>query len=147
MGRCAESLGDITPQPTGVPVNPRPIFLSVTLFSALACVGSHAASALERKYLQTLDDWVARGAPMAELQDTVVSTCGKFVLLTTSTTERASLLTTARDEFDFRVDVCTKMMVHRVHPQKEFQDTVILNAVCRRSEVDAFKALCREARL
>ena len=98
---------------------------------------------LEEKYFQTLDEWVKRGGPASEIQDTVARTCGKLVMLTVSHAEKASLSTTQKDEFDHRVDVCTKMTVNRVHPQPEFKKKEIIEIICDESNVNLFKKLCR----
>lgn len=97
--------------------------------------------------MATLDSWVARGGPIEELQDTVAATCGKLVMITVSAAERASLASTSRDEFDFRVDVCTKITATRAYPQPEFQNTTIVNAICHPANVELFDLLCRKAQL
>jgi hypothetical protein len=97
----------------------------------------------EEKYFQTLDGWVKRGGPVNEIQDTVVKTCGKLVMLTASHTEKASLSTIKKDEFHHRVDVCTKMTVNRVHPQPEFEKKEIIRMICDESKVNLFKKLCK----
>lgn len=98
-------------------------------------------------YYRVLDDWVARGGPVDEVQGTVVATCGKLVLQTATLTEQPTLLTTRRADFDFRVDVCVKMTVHRVHPQPEFDKAEAARILCDESEVGLFKALCGRAGL
>lgn len=122
--------------------------LFLTLLSGVAaCQGSPAATELESRYLATLSSWVARGAPLAELQDTVVGTCGKLIMVTESAAERAAMSTTDRADFDMRVDICTKMTANRAHPQPEFRDTATVNAICVRSGIAAFTLLCRESAL
>ena len=76
---------------------------------------------LEEGYFATLDKWVERGGPIVEVQGTVIETCGKLVMATASASERLSLTTTRREDFHFRVDVCAKITVNRVHPQPEFE--------------------------
>lgn len=71
---------------------------------------------LEDQYFKTLDGWVAQGGPIDDVQRSVVETCGKLVMVTANIGEKVALTTTQREEFHFRVDVCTKMTVHRVHP-------------------------------
>ncbi len=44
--------------------------------------------------------------------------------------ERLELMTIYRDEFDFRVDVCTKMTVNRVYKQPEFENPEMVNTIC-----------------
>lgn len=124
-----------------------PLILFLLLPGGAACQGTPAAAALEHKYLATLSSWVARGGPIAEVQDTIVGTCGKLIMVTASAAERTALTTTDRSEFDMRVDVCTKMTVNRVHPQPEFRDTAIVNAICIRSGVAAYDILCKQSSL
>jgi hypothetical protein len=96
---------------------------------------------LEAKYIATLDDWVKRGGPVTEVQKTVVETCGKLVMLTAGTLEKTALATTQREEFHFRVDVCTKMTVNRVYPQSEFEKKEIVVMICDESKVMLFRKL------
>ncbi len=107
---------------------------------------------LEPKYLADLDAWVARGpvfregekvddaAVKARVQP-VVETCGKLVMLTATAKEKTAFLTTDRAEFDFRVDVCTKMTVNRLHEQPQFQKPELVRAVCD-SSIPVFRRLC-----
>lgn len=117
------------------------LFLGVTV--TVAHAEKSATEQLEEKYFQTLDGWVKRGGPVNELQDTVVKTCGKLVMLTASNSEKVSLSTTQRDEFHHRVDVCTKMTVNRVHPQPEFEKKEIIRMICDESKENLFKKLCK----
>jgi hypothetical protein len=71
----------------------------------------------------------------------VVETCGKLVMLTTDTLEKIALATTQREEFHFRVDVCTKMTVNRVYPQPEFEKKEIIVMICDESKVMLFRKL------
>lgn len=102
---------------------------------------------LEAKYFGTLDNWVSRGGPVNEVQNTVVETCGKLVMLTSDANEKLPLATTQREEFHFRADVCTKMTVNRVHPQPEFQKTEIVKMICDVSRIALFKKMCRHSGL
>ncbi len=117
------------------------LFLGVTV--TVAHAEKSATEQLEEKYFQTLDGWVKRGGPVNELQDTVVKTCGKLVMLTASNSEKVSLSTTQRGEFHHRVDVCTKMTVNRVHPQPEFEKKEIIRMICDESKENLFKKLCK----
>jgi hypothetical protein len=98
-----------------------------------------AARALEDKYFQTLDSWVERRGPIEDIQSTVAATCGKLVMLDATPSERVRLSTTDREEFHFRVDVCTKMTVNRVHPQPEFENRELVSQICKNA---AFRTLC-----
>jgi hypothetical protein len=107
--------------------------------------------ALEQKYFADLDAWVARGplfqpgeqgndaAVKARIQP-MAETCGKLVMLTASANERA-LLMSNRTEFDFRVDVCTKMTINRLHAQPEFQNPELVRVICNSSNL-VFRRLC-----
>lgn len=117
--------------------------LLLAVFPTLTYAEKSATEQLEEKYFLTLDGWVKKGGPINELQDTVVKTCGKLVMLTASTSEKVALSTTQRDEFHHRVDVCTKMTVNRVHPQPEFEKKEIVKMICDESKEDLFKKLCR----
>jgi len=117
--------------------------LLLAVFPTLTYAEKSATEQLEEKYFQTLDGWVKKGGPIKELQDTVVKTCGKLVMLTASTPEKVALSTTKRADFHHRVDVCTKMTVNRVHPQPEFEKKEIVRMICDESEEDLFKKLCR----
>lgn len=89
---------------------------------------------VEKKYFQTLDDWVSRGGPIKELEETVVKTCGKLVMLTARTKDKVAMLTTERREYDFRVDVCAKATAHRIYPQSEFENKEIMKLLCGSEE-------------
>jgi hypothetical protein len=98
-------------------------------------------------YFSTLDGWVKRGGPVSEIQDTVVQTCGKLVMLTVNASEKLALATTQRDEFHFRVDVCTKMTANRVYPQPEFEKKDIVSMICDESKVSLYRKLCKRSGL
>lgn len=102
---------------------------------------------LEGEYFRRLDDWVKRGGPVREIQDTVIGTCGKLVMVDASAAEKAKFTTTQRGEFDFRVDVCAKMTVNRVHPQPEFGNQKIVASICDESDVVLYKKLCKRSGL
>lgn len=89
---------------------------------------------VEKKYFQTLDDWVSRGGPMKELEETVVKTCGKLVMLTAGAQDKMAMLTANRREYDFRVDVCVKSTAHRIYPQSEFENKEIMKSLCASQE-------------
>jgi hypothetical protein len=101
---------------------------------------------LEDRYFQTLDDWVARGGVVSEVQQAVVEPCGKLVLLTARAGEKVALTTTRRSEFHFRVDVCTKITVNRLYPQPQFKRVEVVNAVCD-GDVGLFARLCKRSGL
>ena len=117
--------------------------LLIALASLLVMCGRETSNLLEEQYFGTLDSWVTRGGPMDELQGTLVETCGKLVMITVGTSEKAAFSTTQREEFHFRVDVCTKMTVNRVYPQPEFEKEDVVATICDKSEVTLFSKLCR----
>lgn len=117
--------------------------LIFAVFPTLTYAEKSATEQLEEKYFQTLDGWVKKGGPINELQDTVVKTCGKLVMLTASTSEKVALSTTKKDDFHHRVDVCTKMTVNRVHPQPELKKKEIVRMICDESKEDLFEKLCK----
>lgn len=86
--------------------------------------------AYEKLYLARLDDWAKRGAPVAEVNTTVVPSCGKLVLATAGFGETPGLLLWNRAEFAFRVDVCVKAAVNKTYPQPEFKNKKIIQTLC-----------------
>ena len=76
------------------------------------------------------------------LEKEVVEPCGKLVMVTASAIENATFLTTNREEFDFRVDVCVKMAVNRIYPQPEFESPEIVGMICDDHSVPLFEGLC-----
>jgi len=111
-------------------------------------VEGRGAQRLEEEYFRTLDNWVARGGPLEEVQATVVETCGNLVMLTaTSNMQRLRLSTTDREIYHFRVGVCTKMTVNRVHPQPDLQQKETVSMICDRLSVELFSKLCTRSGL
>lgn len=102
---------------------------------------------LESKYFTTLDEWARGGGRVQEVQEKVVKTCGKLVMLNASIPEKIALSTTQREEFHFRVDVCTKMTVNRVYKQPEFEKKGLVEMICDESQVTLFRKLCRHSGL
>ena len=126
------------------------VVVSSALLSALLVYGAAALATpdkLEAEYYRRLDDWVARGGPIPEVQDTVVQTCGKLVMWTATATEKLAFTTTRRDDFDFRVDVCVKLTVNRIHPQPEFEKPHLVKMICDESNIKVFVALCERGGL
>ena len=102
----------------------------------------NARSALEARYFGELERWVSKGGPVAEIRSTVLETCGKLVMLFASPVEQAELVTTRREDFHFRVDVCSKMTVNRVHQQPEFGNAKIVSTICDDTTNLLFRKLC-----
>lgn len=123
------------------------IYIILTTHATISYAETTATDKLEDQYFSTLDDWVKGGGQVNELQNSVVRTCGKIILLTVSTSKKLSLSTTQKEEFHFRVDVCTKMTVNRAHPQPEFKDKEMVKMICDDSKIIAFKKLCHNSGL
>lgn len=125
--------------------------LVVILWSGSA--SAQAGLQLEEQYLSNLDRWVSDGERLSEPQllasinRDLGPNCGKLVMLVASNSERSSFLTAkGREEYDFRVDVCIKMTVNRVHPQPEFAKAEIVQEICT-SRTKPFAVLCQRSGL
>lgn len=101
---------------------------------------------LDDMYWAKLDAWVNGGGNLQMIQVEVVETCGKLTMITATKSEAAGFLTTDREEFDWRVDVCAKSTVHRVYPQPEFENPEIVNIICR-SSVELLQKVCKHSGL
>jgi hypothetical protein len=127
--------------------------VAIALFSLAACVGSltYGGKAfidkLESQYYLVLDGWVNRGGKAQEYQDDVVWTCGKLVMVEASASELVSFWTAQKGEFDFRVNICAKTTVHRVHRQPELNDQDLVQNICDDASVPMFEKLCRRSGL
>lgn len=117
------------------------LVLPAPILSALT-----AAQSPEEKYFAGLDHWVRDGGNVKTVQQAVVEPCGELVTLNATKTEAVGFLTTNREEFDFRVDVCVKMTVNRVHKQPEFEKPEIVGMICGSGNV-LFEKLCRRSGL
>jgi hypothetical protein len=133
------------------PMKYAPVFLFALVLLTFTPSGSSAddslSQKLEKKYFDTLDNWVSRGGPKDEIQETVIGTCGKLVMTTVDAVEKAKLTTTEREEFHFRVDVCSKMTVNRVYPQSQLQNPDTVRMICDEGSVEVFKKLCKRSGL
>lgn len=118
-------------------------FLLVVGLATTSYAESSVIEKLEEKYFSTLDGWVKGGGQINEVQNTVVQTCGKLVMLTVSDSEKLALSTKRREDFDFRVDVCVQMTVNRIQPQPQFKKTEMVQMICDDNTVLVFKKLCR----
>jgi hypothetical protein len=112
----------------------RRIFGALICIIIVAFVGYEAAiSAFRNKlfdlYVHRLDTWVKSGGNQNTIQ-TVVNNCGRLILSQAGWFERLQLMTVDRDEFDFRVDVCTKLTVNRIYKQPEFEKPDIVRMIC-----------------
>ena len=57
--------------------------------------------------------------------------------------KKIMFVTIQRKEFHFRVDVCTKMTVNRVHRQPEFEKKHIVKMICDESSITLFEKMCK----
>jgi hypothetical protein len=105
-----------------------------------------ASQKLEAKYFGTLDEWVKGGGSKDEVQQKVIETCGKLVMLDATTSQKITFMTTDREEFHFRVDVCLKVTANRVYPQPQLQDPKVVKMICE-SPIVLFRKLCKWAEL
>lgn len=83
---------------------------------------------LRALYLSRLDTWVTTG-DMKVIQEEVVGNCGKLMYLRDPSLGSAASKE-LQETMDMRIDVCTKITVHRVHPQPEFSKPAINKIVC-----------------
>jgi hypothetical protein len=97
-------------------------------------------------YLRRLDAWVAGGGSPSEIQSGVIANCGKLILASASAFDNLRYTTISRDDFDFRVDVCAKMTVNRVHKQPEFENEKTIGIICDGQDA-LFRWLCRRSGL
>ena len=117
-----------------------------SLAAAAAAQDSRTIAALENHYFSQLDLWVGQGGPPERLQDEVVATCGKLVMLMATRGEQSAFLSTDRPEFDLRVDVCRTMTVNRVQPQARLADPGVVALICDRGN-PLFERLCESGGL
>ncbi|WP_143007055.1 hypothetical protein [Ancylobacter rudongensis] len=83
---------------------------------------------LRALYLRRLDAWVAT-RDMSSIQAEVVGNCGKLMYLRDPSMGKSTSVE-MKDTLDFRIDVCTKMTIHRVEPQPEFANPEIIKIIC-----------------
>jgi hypothetical protein len=115
---------------------------AIVLVGVVSVVLAVFRTSLYDHYLAGLDTWVQKGGDVGTLQADVVETCGKLVMSQSGVFQNFKFLTYARDDFDFYVDVCTKMTVNRVHKQPEFEKPQIVASLCGPSSEVFFRKLC-----
>jgi len=118
------------------------IFLFILSSSAYCGDDSSIKQLVIKKYLAQFETWATNGGDLSVLEKEIVEPCGKLVMVTASVIEKATFLTTNREELDFRVDVCVKMAVNRVYPQPEFENPEIIGMICDDHSVPLFEGLC-----
>jgi hypothetical protein len=116
------------------------------LFGPAESKPSEGQEKLRALYLSRLDQWVSSSARPETVQAQVVENCGKLMMVLVSGDQQNAFMGSQRDEFDTRVDICTKITVHRVSPQPEFSKPKILKLVCHDMK-SVFRDLCERAGL
>ena len=125
------------------------VLVVLLLVLAIALVPIFVRTKLFDIYTGRLDAWVKNGGQIEVVQKQVVESCGMLVWTQARAFERLQLMTIYRDEFDFRVDVCTKMTVNRIHKQPEFEKPQIITLICDDTNPyhELFGRLCRKSGL
>lgn len=96
--------------------------------AALAQAPGLPVEKLQDLYLGRLDAWVTT-RDLKTVQSQVVENCGKMMYLRDATLGQATPKD-LKETLDVRIDVCTKITVHRVEPQPEFSNPQINKIVC-----------------
>jgi hypothetical protein len=65
----------------------------------------------------------------------------QLIMVTATAQQRVTFQTTERGEFDFRLDVCSKMTINRLHEQPQFQKPELVQQICN-STIPVFRELC-----
>jgi len=100
---------------------------------------------LEAGTLKELDDWVAAGGKVEDINKSLLPACAKLVSLYATAEERREFPRALREEWDFRVDVCVKGTVHRRHPQPEFENKQITDQLCSPDNNKLWSVVCQRA--
>jgi hypothetical protein len=117
------------------------IALTLVLLQPHANAWAVNADQLSELYLSRLSEWVKGGGVIETIQTSVVQNCGKLVFVKATQAEQASYLGGKTDDFDFRIDVCTKMFINSVHHQPEFDNPEIVKSICDTNQ-PLFTMLC-----
>lgn len=115
-------------------------------FVAVVALAIFRSSAFDL-YTNRLDAWVKAGGSPATIQNDVIRNCGMLVMSQSGAFQNFKFLTYGRDDFDFYVDVCSKMTVNRVHKQPEFTKPEIVTALCGSTAESLFKEFCQRSGL
>lgn len=101
---------------------------------------------LQKHYFDTLDKWV-RNPEIETIKSQVQATCAKLIFIS-ATPEEAKVFSQDKDpdEWDFRVDFCTKATVNRVHPQPAFENKPLVAKICT-AGVPILREVCRRSNL
>ena len=90
---------------------------------------------LERRYLDSLEGWVAGGGAAGSRQAQIVEPFEKLVFLNTSPSERAELVNGDDSGYGYRVEVCVGLTKHRVTPQLQFAEPGRIETLCAGTSV------------
>ncbi len=104
------------------------IAAAMLAFALPAAAQSVPVEKLQALYLSRLDAWVA-SRDVKTVQAEVVGNCGKMMYLRDPSLGSATT-SELKETLDMRIDVCTKITVHRVEPQPEFSNPAINKIVC-----------------
>lgn len=96
---------------------------------------------LFKLYVARLDKWVNDGAPISAVQSDVVGSCAGIVTSQAGFFRYLALSTFSRADFNFEVDVCSKMTVNRAYKQPEFENPKLIRLTCVGSN-PLFMRLC-----
>lgn len=97
-------------------------------------------------YFAKLDKWTL-SPELATMQDQVVTTCGMLTIFSAPPeTAKKYVNGDERDEFDARVDACSKLTAHRAWPQPDFAKPQTVDLVCNRWTA-LLRELCIKAKL
>lgn len=108
--------------------------------------GEKAIEFLQKRYLDKLDEW-AKNPSMETIKTGVQKNCAGLVFVSATPDEAKQFAQgKERDEWDFRVDVCTKMTVNRIYPQVEFKNPKIVEMICKEG-IPIFREMCRRYKL
>ena len=99
----------------------------------------------ELRALNELDNWVGQGGKIEEVESLVQPACGWLVFLYATPRERKGFPGNLREEWDFRIDVCTKGTIHRIHPQPEFANKEITDRLCAPDKNKLWPVICERA--
>lgn len=105
-----------------------------------------AVEYLQKRYLDKLDEWV-KNPSLETIKTGVQENCMRLIFVSAAPDEAKQFAQNKeREEWDFRVDVCTKMTVNRVHRQPEFENPKIVRMICTEG-IQIFREMCRRYKL
>ncbi|XIA63344.1 hypothetical protein ACFIOY_29835 [Bradyrhizobium sp. TZ2] len=97
-------------------------------------------------YLAKLDKWTLN-PEQATMQEQVVTSCGMLTIFSAPPdTAKKFVKGDEREEFDARVDACSKLTAHRAWPQPDFAKPQTVDLVCNRWTT-LLRDLCVKAKL